>query len=405
MYSYGSNIYLVRGQCNSCFYDLNNKVLFHCSSDYADIAEYVIAFQNDELPKDDKEKFNVLQKEGILVKTDLCLCSGDIHDLKIKTSIDFAWIEITNQCNMRCIHCYDEACIGNQTHLSFVDFQRIIDELKAFGIKSIQLIGGEPLVLKDLKDMARYACKNMESVTIFTNASLITEELASFFAEYGMKIAISVYSYNETAHDYVTQIQGSYKRTMNGIKKLKDYGVKYRIATVLMDGVEIGESNTDLFTLKNGDVVRLTGRANGRLLNEELIKKKLITPLNFHHSIEKAECARMVSGHNCFSRRLYIAADMNVYPCVMERRICHGNLKNNSLKDIISSDILSFNKDKVDTCRICELRYACFDCRPNSITGSIYEKPWYCTYDPTSGKWERVEEAILRIKTDLGGKS
>lgn len=403
MYSFNEDVYLVRGKTNACFYDLRNERLIQCSSDYADVAELAIQGQILNVVENINPLLVTLLSERLLISNPyLSQNTGDISKLKENTVIDFAWIEITNQCNMRCIHCYDEANEHNSVYMSMDDFQHVIDELYKFGIKNIQLIGGEPLILQNIKEMIFYAKQKMESITIFTNGSLINDELARLFLENKIKIAVSVYSYDAKYHDLVTRVSGSYDRTLKGVELLKKYCIPYRVANVLMSGVEIGKRNTDLFDLRHkGDIVRLSGRANGRLLNDDLILKKLITQNTFCTKLTRKNVTRAVSGHNCFARRLYVAADMNVYPCVMERRITHGCLKNNSLFNIIQQSILEFNKDHIEGCKDCELRYACFDCRPNSITGNIKEKPWYCTYDPKSGKWESREAALNRIKSNL----
>lgn len=103
-------------------------------------------------------------------------------------------------------------------------------------------------------------------------------------------------------------------------------------------------------------------------------------------SINKAFVTRLVSGHNCFSNRIYISSDLNIYPCVMERRISHGNIKENTLLEF-DTKILNYNKDYIDGCKNCEYRYACFDCRPNSLDENISSKPWYCTYNVNDGTW------------------
>ena len=77
----------------------------------------------------------------------------------------------------------------------------------------------------------------------------------------------------------------------------------------------------------------------------------------------------------------------------MERRISHGNLKDNSLKNLIKREIQQFSKDKVEGCKNCEFRYACYDCRPDSISNDIYAKPYYCTYDVENGEW--LDEDIV----------
>jgi hypothetical protein len=52
---------------------------------------------------------------------------------------------------------------------------------------------------------------------------------------------------------------------------------------------------------------------------------------------------------------------------------------------------------------VCEYRYACFDCRAitKNLTGSFYEKPPYCIYNPYTGvreweKWIEKEGGIER---------
>ncbi len=401
MYYLNDNVYIVRGAKHICIYDFNRCHVIQCTSDFADIIDSIINEKcNLVLENYNKNKINILIKTGILVTKETGN-KGDIKSIAKHSVINCAWIELTNQCNMQCIHCYDEACIYNRNELSLEDFKYVIDELYNFGIQSIQLIGGEPLIVKDFKRMLSYASKKMRQVSVFTNASLITEDVCELFASLNTSVAVSVYSYNEKDHDYVTKINGSFIATTKGLKLLSSYGIKYRVANVRMNGVDVGVKNTNLFSLDKGDIVRIAGRANAKLLNRELIRTKLITEKTFLRGLKKDFCSRVVSFHNCFGRRLYISADMNVYPCVMERRLCHGNLKGNHLKNILKNQIFMLNKDKIDVCNKCEFRYACFDCRPNALTGNVLEKPWYCTYDPYNGTWEEPNKAVERIVNDL----
>ena len=146
-----------------------------------------------------------------------------------------------------------------------------------------------------------------------------------------------------------------------------------------MKDISVGEKNTDLYTLNpDKDVIRMAGRGNIGLLTPELLKRKLITKETFSYSLNPQSIACNVSGNRCFASRLYISTNMEVYPCVMERRISHGNLKDNSLKRTYKNEIQQFSKDKVEGCKECEFRYACYDCRPDSISNHIYAKPYYC---------------------------
>jgi len=123
------------------------------------------------------------------------------------------------------------------------------------------------------------------------------------------------------------------------------------------------------------------------LLNKLNIERKLITKNAFETELNIGFVKRAAKEHNCFGRRLYIDVDLNIFPCVMERRISHGNLKEGMLFDIINNEICTFNKDRIFVCKDCEFRYTCFDCRPDSLGKRIDEKPWYCTYDPHKGVW------------------
>lgn len=129
MYSFNDKVFLVDGACNSCFYDFNKNRLYHCSSDYSEIARKAVKNDNTELSFADKEKLKVLLEEKLLVEESEFISDGKIEHLKKEIPVDFAWIELTNQCNMKCIHCYDEACITNKQVLSIDEYKYIIDEL------------------------------------------------------------------------------------------------------------------------------------------------------------------------------------------------------------------------------------------------------------------------------------
>lgn len=67
-------------------------------------------------------------------------------------------------------------------------------------------------------------------------------------------------------------------------------------------------------------------------------------------------------------------------------------------KILLKDSIRKFSKDKIRECSECEYRYACFDCRPNSLSGNIYEKPWYCTYNPLLGEWDDEDKFVQELK-------
>ena len=97
--------------------------------------------------------------------------------------------------------------------------------------------------------------------------------------------------------------------------------------------------------------------------------------------------------HNtCLNRKISIDVNGDIKNCPSMKKN-FGNIKNTTLKDVIEKtdfkDIWTINKDKISTCKECEFRHICTDCRayledPNDI----FSKPLKCGYDPHTCKWE-----------------
>jgi len=405
-YSLNDNVYLVKGYTKSCIYDFNSSKLYSLNNSLA-LKIDLVNKGKVAVGAIDEELCNIFEefiKLGILKLTEAPVTQ---HIDEIKPSdkgVNFAWIEITNKCNLKCVHCYNEADAQCDAVMSLSDYKHVIDNLMDLGISKVQIIGGEPFFDKKvLKDMLDYTVGKFQVIEIFTNGTLITQDWFSYLAEHNIHVALSVYSYNEEIHDKITGNRGSWAKTNRTIESLNKYGIVYRVCNVLMKGIEIGEKITDLYNLSiEKDVVRMSGRANFSLLTDDLIRKKLITKESFQDAIKKSFCGLLVAGHNCFRSKLYISADLTVYPCVMERRLKHCVIDKNS-GITLNNSIRYFNKDKINGCCQCEYRYACYDCRPNSLSGDILEKPWYCTYEPASGEWLDEEKFIANLKAEWMG--
>lgn len=401
-YALEKNVYFVKGAKYSCVYNFDNSKLYHVNDKLGHVLESI----NEGKLQDNLDNIYLQEIVNRLLEEKILFVSNkprtnSIEDLKTEdTPVDFAWIEITTKCNLKCIHCYNESDIQSNTEMSLDDFKEVIDALLKLGVRKIQIIGGEPFIVhRDLlKAMLEYAIGKFDFIEIFTNGTLVTSEWIDYFFENDIKIAISIYSYNSTVHDSVTMQRSSWEKTNNFVKKLYQKGVTYRVCNVIMKGVDVGKRKDVPYELSTRkDIVRMGGRADFSLLTDELIKKKLITKKNFEKPINKAFCQRVISGHNCFRNRIYVAANKEIFPCVMERRFSHGKICNNQAMKL-DREILNLNKDKIEHCKICEYRYSCFDCRPDSLSRNIYEKPWYCTYIPELGEWSNVENFIHELR-------
>ena len=89
--------------------------------------------------------------------------------------LTFNWT-LSYRCNFTCEHCYsrDEQC----PELATADVKRIIDILVEQQVPFINFGGGEPLMRKDLFEVAEYASKQGLNVSMNTNGWLLHESAA-----------------------------------------------------------------------------------------------------------------------------------------------------------------------------------------------------------------------------------
>lgn len=404
-YVLDDGVYLVKGFVKGCIYDFKHQKLYGLSKDLCKEINEI------NLHPHDVDEFNGVLKGVLLKFVKLGILSiknehkaHDISEIRSENNdIRFAWIEVTDKCNLQCRHCYNESSMVCNKIMSLSNFRLVIDCLIRIGVKNIQIIGGELLIIGDLlKSMLDYAIGKFNNIEIFTNGTLVTEKWIKYFFKNDIAVALSVYSYKPSIHDAVTKVRGSCEKTNRCIEMLSKAKIRYRVANILMKGVEIGKKTTTLYNLsETHDVIRMSGRANFSLITDDLIRKKLITKKTFSMPITVDRCRRFVSGHNCFKNKVYIASNLEVFPCAMERRVKHCTVDKH--KGIVLNEVwCNLSKDKIEVCEYCEYRYACHDCRPNSLADNFYAKPWFCTYNPFTGEWIGVEKFIDKLHKTWG---
>jgi AdoMet-dependent heme synthase len=144
-----------------------------------------------------------------------------------------AILELTYRCNLRCVHCYID--IEEADEMTLEEWEGVIDQLKAAGTIYLLLTGGEIMLRGDFLEIAAYARRSGFILSIMTNCSLLTPEIAQDIAELKpASIATSLYGASAETHESVTRVTGSYERTLEGIKLLVDRGLIPLVQTSIM---------------------------------------------------------------------------------------------------------------------------------------------------------------------------
>jgi len=146
--------------------------------------------------------------------------------------------EITCRCNLRCVMCYTD-CFNRpekiRDELTTAEILRIMDELAEAGCVELALTGGEPLARSDFFDIYEHAKAKGFLVTLFTNGTLITEEIADRLASLPPhRIEISLHGITEQTFERVTQGNGSFARCMRAIGLLRDRELPLLLKTTAM---------------------------------------------------------------------------------------------------------------------------------------------------------------------------
>ena len=134
---------------------------------------------------------------------------------------------MTRRCNLRCVHCYSSSQnirYGNE--LTTAEAKAMIRDLATFGSPVILFSGGEPLMHRDLPELARYAVDQGMRAVISTNGTLITRQKAAVFKEIGLSyVGVSLDGMKVT-HDYFRGVEGAFDTAMKGIRTCRDLGIK-----------------------------------------------------------------------------------------------------------------------------------------------------------------------------------
>lgn len=337
-----------------------------------------------------------------------------------------AW-EITRQCNLSCSHCRASAERGPYPgELTTPECLRLLDDIASFSTPVIILTGGEPLLRKDIFQIARYGSEKGLRLVMAVNGTLIDDTVARKMQDSGIqRISVSIDGATAESHDRFRQVPGAFEGALRGIKLAKKVGLEFQINTtitrqnrhelpaILDLAIDLGAAAHHIFLLVP------TGR--GRDLKDEQVTaqeyeeiltwfydQKERSPLHL-----KATCAPQFyrilrqkarkEGKNVTYENFgldattrgclggvtfcFISHVGQVQPCGYLELNC-GNIRESTLEDIwtksdIFRDLREFNNYK-GRCGRCEYRKVCGGCRARAfeMSGDFLEEEPYCAYEP-----------------------
>lgn len=237
--------------------------------------------------------------------------------------LDFAWVELTNVCNLRCNHCYNASGphASDRDFLTPSDYVKLLSDIRETGCRKIQFIGGEPTLNPALPSLIRTARRiGFEFIEVFTNLVRLPSDLIDVFTEHDVAIATSFYSHDADTHDRITKTKGSHHKTTKNIRRIVSANLDLRVGVIIMGENREHYEEIEKFLYKNGvikigvDYVRKIGRAkeSGNMSMTEL-------------------CGQCAGGI------ISIGPDGVVSPCNMSKHWSVGSILEQPLGNILAS--------------------------------------------------------------------
>ena len=141
-------------------------------------------------------------------------------------------LDLTRKCQLACTHCYNESGPeGTHGTMTREDWLRALDQAAEFGVATAQMIGGEPTMHPDFRELVDHALKLGLEVEVFSNLVHVSAENWELYQRPGISLATSYYSDRAEVHNAVTG-RPSHRKTRANIEKAVHLGVPLRVGIV-----------------------------------------------------------------------------------------------------------------------------------------------------------------------------
>jgi len=332
------------------------------------------------------------------------------------------------------VHCRSSSELEVKSHLDFPtqEAYRIIDDIAGYAKPVVVLSGGEPLLRKDIFEIARYGTDKGLRMCLATNGTLVTEEVCGKIKSSGLRIvSLSLDGSTEEVHDNFRNEKGAFRGIVNAAGLFKKHGIEFiinssftkrnqeEIPRIYRLAKELGATAWYMF------MIVPTGRGE-EIMGELISKEDYEDILDWHYQMEKDEDAMLVrptcaphyyrvvlqrakeegvkferrtlkfstgGSKGCLAGQLIclIDVDGNVLPCSYFPKPA-GNVREKSFRDIwenseLFRELRDFKSYK-GKCGTCEYVNVCGGCRARAyaVHGDYLGEEPFCGYMPMKKK-------------------
>jgi radical SAM protein with 4Fe4S-binding SPASM domain len=265
-----------------------------------------------------------------------------------------ATIELTQRCNIRCVHCYnfdraaapaDSCGTGDGPELSDDEILRLMGDLREAGCLFLTLTGGEALSHPSLFTFLDRARDLNLAVQLLSNGTLLRPGVAARLGKYQnlLGVSISLYGATPEVHDAITQVNGSFRRTWAGVERLRAVGVTVRLKFIVMRGnaheVEAMRATAESRGYAHMVDLTITARHDGTAGSVETrvdraeLERLYRGPLSDLVPLGRRQVTEAEFPCNCARGNCAVSARGDVFPCISVPWRA-GNVREQPFRDI-----------------------------------------------------------------------
>lgn len=326
-----------------------------------------------------------------------------------KPQLHSVHLNLTAGCNLNCSFCYAKAVRGRAEILPFDVIAHLIEDCIELKAHRIILSGGEPLSRKDWGDIAQLINDANIEVSIATNGTLITKQVAEFLSRLQrVLISISIDG-DEEMHDRIRGQKGAYQRTVQGLGYLQEAGIEFDTnATIMKSNLQeiaaLTKFSRDFQCTMRLTLIHLNGR--GESLSDQVLDLDQILRLReYCHQLRQDGIKIYLNlppllqylgeiipnrGTACGWATNFcgVLANGDVSICgvaIGEPALVAGNLHNQSFKEIwLHSDLFRHTR----SLKVEEIRGVCGRCPFNEYCGGACRLSAFRVYGDLSAPYE-----------------
>ncbi|MDP6475717.1 MAG: GTP 3',8-cyclase MoaA [Alphaproteobacteria bacterium] len=161
--------------------------------------------------------------------------------------VTYLRVSVTDRCDFRCFYCMSEhmSFLPKADLLSLEELDRLCGAFVALGVKKLRISGGEPLVRRGIMTLMHRLGRHLKTgaldeLTVTTNASQL-ERYAEELVDCGVRrINVSLDTLDEANFVAITR-WGKFAKVMAGIEAARAAGLRVKINTVALSGVNDAE--------------------------------------------------------------------------------------------------------------------------------------------------------------------